>query len=61
MGEGERLSVELIVLMVLLLSIVGLCPSASESNAVRLVYVPLNLLDRVGVVINVSGNATDGF
>lgn len=46
--------------MVLVLSIVG-NDRSSESIAVRFVYVPENLFDRVGPDISDSGNATDGF
>lgn len=50
-------------LIVLLLSIIGLCPYSfsSESSVVRFVYVPENLLEMIGVVIKLSGKATDGF
>lgn len=57
-GDGVRLVESAPI--VELLSMVG-SDLSSESIAVKLVYVPENLFDIIGDVINVSGNATDGF
>lgn len=57
MGDGDRLEFELTTL----LSMFGGFKSLSESKAVKFVYVPENLLEIVGVVMNESGKATDGF
>lgn len=58
MGDGDRLfEFELVAW----LSMFGGFKSLSESKAVKFVYVPENLLDIVGAVINESGKATDGF